>query len=70
MRKREDHPLSRRTINYYEGDYEKLQSLYPRLGAGKATRDIIRAHLKMIEAAAAQRAPLRNDLEAELEIDS
>src|SRR5262245_66245733 len=29
MRKREDRPIQKNTLNLYEGDYEKLQNLYP-----------------------------------------
>lgn len=64
MRRREDRPLRKHTLNLYDGDYPKLQSLYPtRLGAAKVIRDIIHAHIRMIEENAAQRIPLVADLD-------
>jgi len=60
MRRREDHPIHKHTLNLYEGDYERLQSLY-RVGAAKIIRDIIRAHIRKIEEDAAQRLPFHED---------
>lgn len=67
MRKREVRPIRKHTINLYEGDYEKLQGLYPtKIGAGKIIRDLIHAHIRKIEENATQRqktaAPLVDDL--------
>jgi hypothetical protein len=66
MRRREDHPIQKHTLNLYRGDYEKLQNLYSsRVGAAKIIRDIIRAHIRKIEEDAAQRLPF-NEHEIEL----
>jgi len=68
MRKREDHPISKHTLNLYAGDYDKLQRFYgARIGAAKIIRDIIHAHVKRVEANAAQRVPIVDHLDVELE---
>ena len=55
MRRREDHPIRKHTLNLYDGDYERLQALYStRVGAAKIIRDIVRAHIRKIEEQAAQ----------------
>ena len=64
MRRREDHALSKHTLNLFDGDYAKLQELYgSRVGAAKIIRTLIRAHLKRIQEDAAQRIPLIDELE-------
>jgi hypothetical protein len=68
MKRREDRPIVRHCINLYEGDYAKLQSLYgSRVGAGKIIRDVIHAHIRKIEEDAAQKMPLTEGIEIELE---
>lgn len=49
MPKKESEPLEKETINLFRGDFEKLQQLYPEIGAGKAIRIIVREHLTKIE---------------------
>jgi len=67
MRRREDHPIQKHTLNLYAGDYEKLQTLYSsRVGAAKIIRDIIHAHIRRIEENAAQRLPAVTDPDLEL----
>lgn len=62
MRRREDFPLRKHTLNLFDGDFARLQELHPRLGAAKAVREIVRAHIKRAEERAAQRAtPLETD---------
>lgn len=68
MRRREELPLSKHTMNFYAGDIPKLQALYPaRIGAAKIVRDIIHAHIRKVEEDAAQKIPLVSDLEVEIE---
>jgi hypothetical protein len=68
MRRREDHALSKHTLNLYAGDYPKLQVLYSsRVGAAKIIRDIVHAHIRKIEEDAAQKIPLVGDLDVEIE---
>jgi len=67
MRRREDRPIQKHTLNLYAGDYEKLQALYPtRIGAAKIIRDIIHAHIRLIEEDAAQKLPNIYDLDVEI----
>jgi len=70
MRKREDRAIYKHTLNLYKGDYVRLQDLYPRIGAAKAIRDIVHAHIRKIEENAAQLliAP-EQDLVFDLDID-
>lgn len=67
-RKREEKPISKHTLNLYEGDYDRLRSLYgSRIGAARIIRDIIHAHLLRVEANAAQRIPTVDHLDVEFE---
>jgi hypothetical protein len=64
MKRREDRPITKHTLNLYAGDYEKLQDLYSaRVGAAKIVRDLVRAHIRMIEENAAQRVTLVDALD-------
>jgi hypothetical protein len=68
MRRREDRPIIKHTINLYVGDFAKLQALYStRVGAGKIIRDLIHAHIRMVEENAAQKIPLVHDLDIDME---
>lgn len=42
-------PITKHTLNLFEGDYQRLQELYPKLGAGRVIRDIVRSHLRRLE---------------------
>jgi hypothetical protein len=46
MRRKEDRPLQKVTLNLFDGDYNQMQSLYPRAGAGKIIRELVRRHLR------------------------
>lgn len=71
MRKREDRPIIKHTLNLYAGDYAKLQALYStRVGAAKIIRDIVHAHIRKIEEDAAQKIPLVSDLDVELKTEA
>lgn len=64
MRRREDLPLTRHHVNFYAGDFAKLQTLYSsRVGAAKIIRDIIHAHIRKVEEDAAQRLPVVDHLD-------
>jgi hypothetical protein len=55
MRRREDLKITKHTLNLFEGDYAKLQNLYgSRVGGAKIVRDLVHAHIRKIEATAAQ----------------
>lgn len=45
----EHEAVHKHTINLYEGDFQKLQDLYPELGAGIVVRKLVRKHLRSIE---------------------
>jgi hypothetical protein len=50
MRRREDFALRRHTMNFYDGDFERLQTIHgTRIGASKVIRDLVRSHLKEID---------------------
>ncbi len=55
--------LKKHTVNLFEGDLERLEDLYPNVDKGVALRQILRAHIKQIDARV-QRVPL--DLEVDL----
>ena len=46
MRRKEDYPLEKVTLNLRWGDFGLLQKLYPRLGAGRIIRALVIAHLR------------------------
>lgn len=41
--------LVKHTLNLYEGDYRKIQTLYPDIGAGAVIRRIVRNFIKRVE---------------------
>ncbi len=46
----DDEQLSKHTLNLFEGDYEKLRSFYPDVGAGAVIRRIVRRYIEQVEA--------------------
>lgn len=46
----ETEALKKHTLFLYEGDFDKLASFYPDLGASVAVRRIVRSQLKLLEA--------------------
>lgn len=64
MRRKEVEPIKKHLIGLFEGDFVKVQELHPRLGASKAIRYLVRAHIKRAEEHAAQSAkPVEIDAE-------
>jgi hypothetical protein len=55
MRRSEREPLARHSVKLFAGDFEYLQDLYPRLGAGKVIRELVRKHISTAKEAAAQK---------------
>lgn len=55
MKRKETSPLTKHTLNLYEGQLDKLQELHPRLGAAKVIRTLIDDHLRNVAEGAAQR---------------
>jgi hypothetical protein len=55
--------LQKHTLNLFEGDYEKLQSYYPDVGAGPIIRRVVRSFLEQIE-----KEGVGNDINVEVKI--
>lgn len=49
MPRKNQRPKSKHTMNFYEGQFERLQELYPELGAAKVVRDLVDKHIRGIE---------------------
>lgn len=49
MPKKSDEDLTKHTLNLFAGDYAKLQSLFPDVGAGVVIRKVVRDFLSKIE---------------------
>jgi hypothetical protein len=54
MKRKEDRPISKHTLNLFVGQLDKLQELHPRLGAAKVIRTLIEDHIRRNEEGAAQ----------------
>lgn len=50
MRRKEDYPLEKVTLNLRKGDFAKLQVMHGRLGAGKVIRELTIGHIERVEA--------------------
>lgn len=48
MAKPEDE-LQKHTLNLFRGDYERVQDLFPDIGAGPVIRRVLRSYLERIE---------------------
>jgi len=48
MKRKEDRPISKHTLNLYTGQLDKLQELHPRLGAAKVIRELVDAHIRSV----------------------
>jgi hypothetical protein len=46
---KDDEGLQKHTLNLFEGDYEKLRSFYPDVGAGAVIRRIVRRYIEQVE---------------------
>jgi hypothetical protein len=57
MKRKEDKPLTKHTLNLYEGQVEKLQTLHPRLGSAFVIRKLIDKHIVEAETLAAEAVP-------------
>lgn len=53
--KRSDLPVTKVTINLFEGDFGRLRDLHPRLGGSLVIRNLVRQYLKRVEETHAQR---------------
>lgn len=48
---RDDESLQKHTLNLFEGDYEKIRSFHPDIGAGAIIRRIVRRYIEQVELA-------------------
>lgn len=55
MKRKEDRPITKHTLNLYSGQLDKLQELHPRLGAAKVIRTLVDDHIRSVAEGAAQR---------------
>ena len=55
MKRKEDRPISKHTLNLYAGQLDKLQELHPRLGAAKVIRTLVDDHIRSVAEGAAQK---------------
>lgn len=46
---KDDDGLQKHTLNLFPGDYEKLRTFYPDVGAGPIIRRVIRRFIEQIE---------------------
>ncbi len=53
--RQEGYPLQKVTLNLRDGDFDRLQNLHGKLGAGKVVRELVIAHLRRVDEALAQR---------------
>ncbi len=60
MAKKSDEPLSKHTLLLFEGDYERLQSLYPDIGAAVIVRKIVHEYLAKVAPPAKIKQPFIN----------
>ena len=49
MRRKEDLPIRKVTLNLFDDDWEKLQLWHQNLGASKVVREIVHAYVKANE---------------------
>jgi hypothetical protein len=63
MRRKENYPLQKVTLNLRAGDFERLRNLHGRLGAGKVVRELVMGHIKRVEEAVGQKISLTDQLE-------
>ena len=50
MAKKSEIPLRKERLNLYEGDFAKMQRLFPQLGAGPAIRELVHNFIRRMEA--------------------
>ena len=45
----EKEPMRKHTLNLFDGDFDRLQRMYPDIGAAAIIRRLIRKHLESVE---------------------
>lgn len=71
MKRASAEPLTKVTLNLFSRDYERMQELYPQIGATVAIRALVHQHVTKVEAKTARLVDptLVNELEIEVETD-
>jgi hypothetical protein len=67
LRRKEDYPLEKVTLNLRDGDFSRLRHLHGRLGAGKVVRELVIGHIKRVEEILAQKGHLSTSQLEEIE---
>lgn len=57
MAKKAEEALQKHTLLLYEGDYKRLQDMFPDIGASIVIRKIIREYLNKVQPLAKVKAP-------------
>lgn len=55
MRRKENEPIQKVTLNLFHGDFGKLQDLHGDLGAGRVIRYMVRAYIAKVEKKVAEK---------------
>ena len=55
MKRKEAEPLMKVCLNLYDGDFQRLQSLHPKIGAGKVIRTLVHSYIKSVNDKAVKR---------------
>lgn len=55
MKRKQDYPLQKVTLNLRAGDFEILQQLHGRLGAGRVIRELVIGHISRVKETVAQK---------------
>jgi len=66
MRRKSDIPLTKHTLNLFEGDWNKLRAMYGRAGASRIIREVTRAFINKVEARVT--VPSIEDIDVEIGI--
>lgn len=48
MKRKADYPIKKHSLNLRDGDWERLQEMHPRLGAGRVIRELVIAHVDRV----------------------
>lgn len=59
----ENEPLKKHTLFLYAGDFDKLATFYPELGASVAVRRIIRKQIQLLESSVAPAPTMKEELD-------
>ena len=55
MRRREEIPMQKVTLSLYRGDFDRLRDYFPKLGASKVVRLLVRKYIGEVEKRIEQR---------------